>query len=124
MVDILECKSRIARKEHICNYCGKKISPGEVYAYGRFIEEGEIFSWKEHPKCGKIADKLMRLYHTCENNDEMNQEYFLYLCKRYCQEYVCPECEMKIKGKGEMQCVLGKTFCREKIDRSLEVEDG
>lgn len=46
-----------ARKEHVCDWCGGKISVGERYSCGVFKID-DIYSWKNHLKCGELVSVL------------------------------------------------------------------
>lgn len=58
MPDILKELTPIARKEHICMYCGCKIAVGEKYQRDTLIYDGTIYDWVAHTDCHSIASEL------------------------------------------------------------------
>lgn len=57
-MEIITTAKPKARKNHLCNFCGLIINKGEIYNYAVNKYEGEIYSWKTHEDCMKIATKL------------------------------------------------------------------
>lgn len=47
-----------ARKEHICNLCGKLIKIGENYEDNFIIDGGDHWTWKECINCNNAATIL------------------------------------------------------------------
>jgi hypothetical protein len=47
-----------ARKHHRCNYCGYLINVGDTYIKSTHVAFGEIYTWKSHQHCEKIAQDL------------------------------------------------------------------
>lgn len=47
-----------AIKEHKCNFCGGKISVGEIYMKSTHKCDGDIYDWKTHKYCAEIANRL------------------------------------------------------------------
>jgi len=54
-----------ARKEHQCNFCYDKIRVKEPYIRSTHVFDGEIYTWKTHTYCAKLADRL-NMYDDCE----------------------------------------------------------
>ena len=48
-------KDRKARKPHVCDECGRKIKPGEVYENASGIWDGDAYTFKTCQQCGSIA---------------------------------------------------------------------
>lgn len=48
----------VARKSHICNWCGCAIDVGETYQAQTLVDEGEIYRWKNHIKCDELVTEL------------------------------------------------------------------
>ena len=48
---VLSDEWRVARKSHVCNYCGHGIDPGERYNYTTHVGDGSIYAWKAHRWC-------------------------------------------------------------------------
>ena len=65
-----------ARKEYRCDWCGQTIKVGEVYGRQTLSNNGEIYEWKNHIRCSKIATKL-RMFDECDEglDDDHFQEW-------------------------------------------------
>ncbi len=64
-MEIIESGKHIARKEHICNFCGGVINIGEEYEYQKNKFDNEFYTWKTHLKCSDIANEL-NMYDDCD----------------------------------------------------------
>lgn len=64
-----------ANKEHRCNFCGDKILLGETYQKATYKYDGQVYDWKTHIACAKIADRL-NMYEDADEgvSDEAFQE--------------------------------------------------
>ncbi len=47
-----------ARKKHRCDYCQYPINSGDTYLKSSHVYDGDIYTWKSHQNCEKIAVKL------------------------------------------------------------------
>jgi hypothetical protein len=47
-----------AIKEHKCSFCNEKISVGEKYLKSTHKYDGEVYDWKAHKYCNKLAHIL------------------------------------------------------------------
>ena len=47
----LKTTTPVARKEHICNWCGGKIAKGEKYNRQTILFDGRIYDWVSHLDC-------------------------------------------------------------------------
>lgn len=47
-----------AIKDHVCSFCSSKIRKGEKYQTSTHKNDGDIYAWKSHNHCDKIADRL------------------------------------------------------------------
>ena len=66
MVEVVSYPKEVkARKHHVCDFCGQRIMKDEKYLNGTYSFEGDIYSWKTHKHCSKIADR-MDMYKTVE----------------------------------------------------------
>lgn len=80
-MDVLEQKTRTARKEHKCNFCGETIHVGEKYDWQKNVSEGSIYEWKAHLSCCSIASKLSMYDYADEGvtdddfKEMINEEY-------------------------------------------------
>ena len=72
-----------AKKEHICDYCGIKIKVGEIYENQTNVVDNELYHWKSHLVCLKVAEKLeMFDYSTCDeglSNEDFHEGVREYL---------------------------------------------
>lgn len=41
----------VAKKEHICMFCGCKINRGDTYSRKTIVNDGEIYDWICHDEC-------------------------------------------------------------------------
>lgn len=46
-----------ARKEHICDFCRKKIFVGEEYRYSKHTFDGQIYDWHSCDRCRGYVTK-------------------------------------------------------------------
>ena len=71
---IKEPKRTKAIKVHICNYCGRKIMPREIYTKATFKED-YIYDWKSCDVCKPYVDEaFMNKYY--DWSDGMGEEDF------------------------------------------------
>lgn len=62
-----------AIKEHRCSFCNDKIAIGETYLKSIHKYEGEVYDWKSHKYCNKLAH-ILNMY---EDADEgVTQDIF------------------------------------------------
>lgn len=111
MPDILDRKERIARKEHSCSYCNEKIAIGEKYEWAKLKSGSELYEWKNHIKCGVIAQEL---WSYIDPYNGMTEYDFQQGCADFCGEFICPYC----KEKNE-DCY----YCLDKIYNLLQTHD-
>lgn len=57
MPTILDEIHPIARKEHVCDYCGCAIHKGQKYKRQTLVED-YVYDWKSHEECSAIANDL------------------------------------------------------------------
>ena len=55
-----------ARKEHICEFCGCKIQPGQKYERQTNVYDGIVDDFITHEECAKVAHEL-RMYDDCDD---------------------------------------------------------
>lgn len=55
MLETLRTTKPIAKKEHICQFCGCKILPGERYVRNTLKYDGCIYDWVSHSECYAIT---------------------------------------------------------------------
>jgi hypothetical protein len=54
-----------ARKKHRCDFCQYPINNGDDYMRSTHTYSGDIYTWKSHLDCDKIATKL-NMYEDCD----------------------------------------------------------
>lgn len=57
-MDILKEHTPIAKKEHVCNWCGGKIAKGEKYRRDTILFDGRIYDWISHLDCYELTGLL------------------------------------------------------------------
>jgi hypothetical protein len=62
MIEIISFSQPIAKKEHICSYCGLKIDKWEKYLR-YFLIYDYAYTWKSHYRCEKIVSALKMQEH-------------------------------------------------------------
>lgn len=72
MIDIISDTKQKARKDHKCNYCNQPILKGESY-HAMVLKYDDIYQWKSHLRCDKIASKLKMFDYSDEG---VTDEYF------------------------------------------------
>jgi hypothetical protein len=51
----LSTKKVVARKDHICDYCGLIIKKKELYGKDGIEDDGSLHTWKYHLNCDSLA---------------------------------------------------------------------
>jgi len=46
-----------ARKLHICEWCGEKISKGELCIMRKYVSDGELTNCRMHPECFEAMNR-------------------------------------------------------------------
>ena len=82
MLTTLKESHPIARKEHICEFCGGKINKGQKYYRQTNIYDGCIYEWIEHKECHQIASEL-DMYDKCGFDDGLSPERFRDILDEY-----------------------------------------
>jgi hypothetical protein len=54
----LDRKIRVAKKVHKCDLCGLNIIVGEEYDWQKNVDDRELYEFKIHLSCLKLANKL------------------------------------------------------------------
>ena len=86
-MEILRENFPIAKKEHICDWCEGKIESGIKYKY-QIWKDDNLFTWKSHLKCDRVADFLMDHFGM---EDGMDQAQFIDACFTLLTDYIHPE---------------------------------
>ena len=82
MLTMLKESHPIARKEHICEFCGGKINKGQKYCRQTNIYDGYIYDWIEHEECYQIASEL-DMYGECDFDEGLSPDHFRDLLDDY-----------------------------------------
>jgi hypothetical protein len=114
--ELISVSTQKARKNHRCNLCNRVIEKGETYRRQFIKDSGDTYSFKEHDKCGEIANYLWAYI---DPDEGMTEESFTEGCGYYCQTFVCPHCEHWDKSEDE-ECSKGHEYCLDKILERLK----
>lgn len=82
MIQTLLNSTPIARKEHICDFCGCLIQKGEKYRRQTNIYDGSVYDFVCHCDCHEVAS-LLDLYIDCDYDEGLTSEYFLEAIDQY-----------------------------------------
>lgn len=118
MTEKLEHRDRVARKKHICNYCGGVIEKGETYDYYKGVFDGDVFEWKSHLACQRVADAI---WDYADPDDGMSDQMFQDNCREVCQQFICPDCPKWNKEYAD--CDDDETFCIDRMDDFFKVHE-
>lgn len=80
MIEEVNRRYPVARKQHKCNFCGGTIEKGEKYDCCTISFDGSIYTWKSHLYCSALTAE-MDGYETDEGLDEDD-------FKRWIDDYV------------------------------------
>jgi hypothetical protein len=61
-VNTIRDKRVKARKEHICDFCEKKIAKGEEYRLSTHIYDGQIYDWHSCDRCRGYVSQAFKYY--------------------------------------------------------------
>lgn len=118
MTSELEHKTRLARKEYTCDYCGGKIDKGERYDYYKGVNDGEIFVWRSHLSCQSVADSI---WDYCDLDEGMSEDDFQAGCGEVCPAFICPDCSKW--DKEYEHCSEDKVFCIDKMQEFFRTHE-
>lgn len=118
MTEEICTQMRTARKEHICDYCGKKIMPGERYEHYTGKYDGQLYVWKAHELCTFVAQEV---WEYADPDEGMSADDFVEACSDVCRCFVCPDC-----GKwdtGDEECESGDGYCLDKMAELFQTKE-
>lgn len=113
MPEIIRQDFRLAKKPHVCDYCGDSIQPGELYNYA-VLKYDDFYEWKCHDNCHLVAQELWNWLDP--GSEGLDSEHFQEGCNEFCREYICKGCE---QSEPEDGCKTGKPFCMDKLAELL-----
>ena len=116
--DIIESRTRTARKRHQCDYCGEIIEKGEEYDYQKNIFDGAFYEWHAHPACSHVASAIWDYF---DHDDGMSDQDFMDGCHEVCQRFICPDCPEWDKEYGE--CNKDESYCIDKMDEFFKTHE-
>ena len=56
MTEVISSRVSVARKDHRCDSCGKRICAGQKYLSLFCCDGGETYTWKEHDHCRRAVE--------------------------------------------------------------------
>lgn len=74
----------VAKKEHVCQFCGCKILPGEKYVRETIKYDGSIYDWICHSECLAITSDLSMLDYA---EDGITEDVFQECIDNYISEH-------------------------------------
>lgn len=109
---------RKARKPHKCDWCGRNIEKGEQYEYQKFVFDGDIYDWKTHLACSRVASAI---WDYVDPDEGMTAEEFMEGCQEVCQRFICPDCQKWNKEYEE--CDYDESYCIDKMDKFFQTHE-
>lgn len=58
MLEILKENNPVAKKDHVCQFCGGVIKEGERYNRATISYNGDVYDWKSHLHCLELTAAL------------------------------------------------------------------
>ena len=77
MSTVLSRSRPTARKEHLCESCGRRITTGETYSRVKSVDDWGMRTWKECLQCVSLASDLWNADYRGEG--ENGEEVYAYL---------------------------------------------
>ena len=111
MTEVIEHKDRKARKQYRCDYCGEIIEKGDVYSCYKGKYDGELYTWRSHLGCQRVADAI---WDYADPDEGMDADLFMDTCHEVCQRFICPDCP---KWNKECEdCEDDEPYCIGRMD--------
>lgn len=85
MMEFSRHEDIIARKSHVCSFCGREIKVGEKYGHFLGKYDGDFFDFHYHPMCEVIIGEYCKYIG--------DQEYDIYCAHEWLEETVCGNCK-------------------------------
>lgn len=82
-MNTLRDKKVKAKKEHICDFCGKKIAVGEEYRLSTHVCENEIYDWHSCDRCKKYVEYAFEELGNCLNEGLTAEEFYDFMREYY-----------------------------------------
>ena len=74
-MEVIDEKICIAKKEHVCDFCGLKINIGEQYEDQFNVYDGKAYHWKTHLSCKELTGAL-KMFDDCWYDEGLTAENF------------------------------------------------
>lgn len=91
MLDFYNKSNPKARKDHVCEYCGKTIHKGEIYSYETGKYDGDMFARKLCLVCENILDAFIK--------EVDADEFDWWEINDWLRDLYCYNCEHRADGK-------------------------
>ena len=120
VTDVLDMGTRvaIARKEHKCDWCRKKISIGEKYVKHTILVDGDCDIWRSHLACHRVSDAI---WDYVDQYSRFDGDTFGATCEEVSRLFICPVCPSW--NKERCKCASGNSFCIERMDEFFAVHE-
>ncbi len=119
-VDVIETRTKKARKALRCDYCGKTIEKGEEYSYQKNIFGGTFYVYERHTHlaCSRVASAI---WDYVDSDEGMSDQAFQDECREICRGYICPDCSDWNYESCDFS--LDETYCIDKIDEFFKTHE-
>ena len=82
MIENILTTRPIARKNYFCNLCNDYILKGTKHECQVNKFDGDIYTWRGHEECCKLAEKL-DMYHECDYEEGLTDDFFCDFVSQY-----------------------------------------
>lgn len=90
MLEILKENNPVAKKDHVCQFCGGVIKGGERYNRATISYNGDVYDWKSHLHCLELTVNLdmNRFCEDCGLTEEgFKDAIFDYICEHHSGDF-------------------------------------
>ena len=90
MLEILKETNPVAKKDHVCQFCGGVIKEGERYNRATISYNGDVYDWKSHLHCLELTANLdmNRFCEDCGLTEEgFKDAIFDYICEHHAGDF-------------------------------------
>ncbi len=78
----LKLNKQKSRKVHQCDWCYQPIPKDTVYENSSNVNDGRVFTWKNHIYCGEITHKL-KMFDCCDGDGLSADSFQEYIKNEY-----------------------------------------
>lgn len=116
MIDVINSKKPIARKQHRCNFCRGIIEKGEKYHNDTIVFDGSIYTWKSHLHCMSLSSEMYD-YQTDEGLSEDDFQRWIddYVLENH---YDCKKGKVCEEWQNKSVAELAKMIYEEKMAKN------